>query len=239
MEGGDLRISSIDTRVVQMQFDNAAFQRGVADTLKSLEALNKGLKLEGATKGLDDLSTASGRINLGPIGNAVDSIADKFRAMSIIAITALTNVANRAVDAGLSLVHSLTLEPVLAGFHEYETNLNSIQTILANTGLEGQAGLNKVNAALKQLNDYSDQTIYNFSEMARNIGTFTAAGVTLDVATQAIKGISNLAAISGSSAAQASTAMYQLSQAISAGKVTLEDWNSVVNAGMGGKVFQN
>lgn len=232
-------MSSIDSRVVKMTFDNAQFEAGVKATLNSLQALNKGLKLEGATKGLEGIGAATGKVNLGPITSAVQSLADKFKTLSIIGITALTNIANKAVDAGLAMVHSLTVAPIIAGLHEYETNLNSIQTILANTGLTGQDGLNKVNAALNQLNTYSDQTIYNFAEMARNIGTFTAAGVTLDVATQAIKGIANLAAISGSSAQQASTAMYQLSQAISAGRVTLEDWNSVVNAGMGGKVFQN
>src|SRR5690348_7448626 len=232
-------MSSIDSRVVKMTFDNAAFESGVKTTLVSLQALNKGLKLEGATKGLDDVGTAASHLNFGPLGSAVQSIADKFKAMSVIAITALANIANRAVNAGLQLVHSLSTQPIIDGLHEYETNLNSIQTILANTGLEGQAGLNKVNAALQDLNNYSDKTIYNFSEMARNIGTFTAAGVKLDVATGAIKGIANLAAISGSNAEQASAAMYQLSQALAAGKLTLMDWNSVVNAGLGGKVFQN
>jgi tape measure domain-containing protein len=239
VEGGDLGMSSIENKVVKMQFDNAQFEAGVKTTLASLQALNKGLKLEGASKGLEDVGAATGKINLGPLGSAVQGLADKFKALSVIGIAALATIASKAVQAGLTLVKSFSFSPIMDGLHEYETNLNSIQTILANTGLEGKAGLDKVNAALQQLNTYSDQTIYNFSEMARNIGTFTAAGVTLDVATQAIKGISNLAAISCSSAQQASTAMYQLSQAISAGKVTLEDWNSVVNAGMGGKVFQN
>ncbi len=232
-------MSSIEERVTRLTFDNVEFERRVSQTLASLAALNKSLKLEGAAKGLDDVNTASGKLSFSPVSKALDTLVDKFRTLSIVAITAITNIANRAVNAGITLAKSLSTEPIIAGLHEYETNLNSIQTILANTGLEGQAGLDKVNAALKQLNDYSDQTIYNFSEMARNIGTFTAAGVTLDVATKAIKGIANLAAISGSNAEQASTAMYQLSQAISAGKVSLEDWNSVVNAGLGGKVFQN
>lgn len=239
MEGGDLRMSAVDNRVVKMTFDNAQFESGVKTTLSSLDSLNKSLKLEGATKGLEDLSAASGKVELGHIATAAQDIADKFKALSIIGITALTNIAMKAINAGEQLLHSFTVQPIIDGLHEYETNLNSIQTILANTGLTGQAGLAKVTAALNDLNHYSDLTIYNFSEMARNIGTFTAAGVTLDVATEAIKGIANLAAISGSSADQASTAMYQLSQAISAGKVTLEDWNSVVNAGLGGKVFQD
>lgn len=238
MEGGDLRVSSIDNRVVNMQFNNQQFEQGIKTTLSSLEALNKGLKLEGATKGLNDLSNTSRNISLGHIANGVDYIADKFRAMSIVAISALNNIVSRAVDSGIQISKSLTVDPITAGLHEYETKLGSIQTILANTAHEG-TNLKQVTAALNELNHYSDQTIYNFGEMARNIGTFTAAGVTLKVATEAIKGIANLAAISGSNAQQASTAMYQLSQALAAGKVTLMDWNSVVNAGMGGKVFQD
>jgi tape measure domain-containing protein len=239
MEGGDFRMSIIDQKIVSMKFDNAQFEQGVKTTLSSLQSLSKGLQLAGATKGLTDVSAAAKHVQLGHIATAVDGIARKFSAMSVVAVTAISNIANRAVTAGLQMVKGLSLDPVTSGLKEYETNLNSIQTILANTGLEGQAGLAKVNAALQKLNTYSDQTIFNFSEMARNIGTFTAAGVKLDVATSAIKGIANLAAVSGSNAQQASTAMYQLSQAISAGKLTLEDWNSVVNAGMGGKVFQN
>lgn len=231
-------MSSIDERVVKMKFDNAQFEAGVRQTLSSLQALNKGLKLDGATRGLQGVAAAGKTVQLGHIATAVQGIADKFRAMSVIGVTALATLAHTAVTAGATFVKSLSTDPIIKGLREYETNLNSIQTVLANTGLEGKAGLAKVNAALQQLNDYSDQTIYNFSEMARNIGTFTAAGVKLEVATAAIKGIANLAAISGSNAQQASTAMYQMSQAISAGKVSLEDWNSVVNAGMGGAVFQ-
>lgn len=232
-------MTSIDERVVRMKFDNAQFGTGVSSTLKQLDQLNKALGLEGASKGLEEVSAAAGRFSTAGAQEQVSGLGQKFSALEVAAITALSNIVNKAVNAGLSLAKSLSIEPVLSGFHEYETNLNSVQTILANTGLKGAEGLAKVNQALQDLNTYSDKTIYNFSEMAKNIGTFTAAGVSLDKATSAIKGIANLAAISGSNSEQASAAMYQLSQAISAGKVTLEDWNSVVNAGLGGKVFQD
>lgn len=231
--------NSIDERVVRMKFDNSQFGTGAAAVLKQLDQLKAALQLQGASQGLDQISANMGRFSTAGAQEQVGTLAAKFSALQVAAITALSNVVNKAVNAGTQLAHSLTLEPIMAGFHEYETNLNSIQTILANTGLKGAEGLQKVNDKLNDLNHYADQTIYNFSEMARNIGTFTAAGVTLDVATNAIKGIANLAAVSGSSAEQASSAMYQLSQALAAGKVTLEDWNSVVNAGMGGKVFQD
>lgn len=222
-----------------MQFNNAQFEAGIKQTLASLDALSKGLKLTEAAKGLEHVSSAAQNVKLDHVAGGIQTISDRFKAMSIIGVTALSTIAHRAVDAGLTLIKSLTIDPVKTGLKEYETNLNSIQTVMANTGREGAKGLAEVNKALDELNHYSDQTIYNFSEMAKNIGTFTAAGVSLEVATSAIKGIANLAAVSGSNSQQASAAMYQLSQAISAGKVSLEDWNSVVNAGMGGKVFQN
>ena len=232
-------MSSIDERVVRMKFDNAQFSAGASATLKQLDQLKAALRLEGASQGLNEVSGTMGKFSTANAQEQVGTLSSKFTALQVAAITALSNIVNKATNAGLQLAHSLSFEPIIAGFHEYETNLNSIQTILANTGLKGAEGLQKVNDKLNDLNHYADQTIYNFSEMARNIGTFTAAGVTLDVATNAIKGIANLAAVSGSSAEQASSAMYQLSQALAAGKVTLEDWNSVVNAGMGGKVFQD
>lgn len=231
--------NSIDTRVVQMKFDRSDFARGVAATLKDLDNLKKGLKLDGAAKGLDQLNEKAGHINLSGIANGLSNVSSKFSAFGALALGALASIGAKAVQVGAQMVNSLALGPLKSGLEEYETNLNSIQTILANTGLEGKSGLAQVNKALNDLNHYSDQTIYNFSEMARNIGTFTAAGIKLEPATAAIKGIANLAAISGSNAEQASSAMYQLSQAMAAGKATLVDWNSVVNAGMGGKVFQD
>jgi len=231
-------MAAVEERVVSMKFDNAEFERRAASTLKQLEALNKGLALTGATKGLQDLGAASKNVDLSHVEKGVTSISDRFKAMSVIGVTALATIAHKAVEVGTQLAKSFTIDPLTTGFKEYETNLNSIQTVLANTSKAGTT-LKDVNAALAELNEYSDQTIYNFSEMAKNIGTFTAAGVSLETATASIKGIANLAALSGSNSQQASAAMYQLSQAISAGKVSLEDWNSVVNAGMGGKVFQD
>jgi len=230
-------MSSIDERVVSMRFDNAQFEQGIKTTLASLDALNKSLKLEGATKGLTDLNNAGKNVQLGHISDSLDHIGNHFHAMSVVAITALATIAHKAVEVGTSLVKSLTIDPLKSGFGEYETNLNSIQTILANTGA-ASVSLEQVTAALDELNHYADLTIYSFSEMARNIGTFTAAGVALTPAVSAIKGIANLAALSGSNSMQAATAMYQLSQALSTGTVKLIDWNSVVNAGMGGTVFQ-
>lgn len=227
----------IDDKVVAMSFESSKFEAGVNGSISALDKLKNALKFHDAGKGIEGVSKAASRMDLSHIGSGVDAIASRFTALNVAALAVFSSIAIKAVQTGAQLVKSFTLAPLQAGFKEYSTNLNSIQTILANTQASG-ATLDDVNAALLNLNKYSDQTIYNFSQMAKNIGTFTAAGVDLDTSTQAIKGIANLAALSGSNADQASTAMYQLSQAISAGRVGLQDWNSVVNAGMGGTVFQ-
>jgi len=230
--------SSVDSRIVSMKFENTQFERAATQTMGTMDKLKKTLDPAGLSKGLSTVQKTLNGTNLSVLEGGVTRISKKFLALGTVAVTALTRITNSAIDAGTRLIKSLTIAPIQKGLKEYETTLNSVQTILANTGLKGQKGLDKVNGALKNLNDYSDKTIYNFSEMARNIGTFTAAGIKLKPATSAIKGIANLAAVSGSSAEQASTAMYQLSQALASGSVKLMDWNSVVNAGMGGKVFQ-
>lgn len=228
----------IDERVVEMQFDNKQFEREVSTTMSTIDKLKEKLKFSGAADGLENVGKAAKKVDMSGLGAGVDTIQMKFSALEVMAVTALANITNSAVNAGKRMVSALTLDPVISGFQEYETQINAIQTILANTQSKGST-LEDVTAALDELNKYADQTIYNFTEMTRNIGTFTAAGVDLDMAVSSIKGIANLAAVSGSNATQASTAMYQLSQAIAAGKVQLMDWNSVVNAGMGGELFQN
>lgn len=229
---------TIDERVVEMRFDNKQFEQNVQTSISSIEKLEKSLKLKGASKGLDDVNAAAKNCNMIPLSNAVETVKMRFSALEVMAVTALANITNSALNAGKNIVSALTIDPIKTGFQEYETQINAVQTILANTQHEG-TNLQQVNRALDELNTYADKTIYNFTEMTRNIGTFTAAGVNLQTSVDSIKGIANLAAVSGSSAQQASTAMYQLSQAIAAGKVQLMDWNSVVNAGMGGKVFQD
>ena len=230
--------TTIDEKVVEMRFDNKQFESNVATSMSTLEKLKRSLNLTGASKGLEDVGTATKRVNMSELGRAVDSVKAKFSALQVVGVTALANITNSAINAGKSIVKSLTIDPVKSGLNEYETKMGSIQTILANTEYQGTT-LDDVTAALDRLNLYADKTIYNFQEMTRNIGTFTAAGVDLETSVRSIQGIANLAAISGSTSQQASTAMYQLSQALATGTVKLQDWNSVVNAGMGGKVFQN
>lgn len=257
---------SIDERVVSLRVNDREFQSAIDNVVKSLDGLKKSLQFKDTTKGFSDLDKAASNVkfdglakNASSIRNTVSNIASEaqktfssmstsgvasvgaisqsFSALQAVAFGALTSIGAEVTNVGKNIASMFT-QGITGGLSEYELQMNSIQTILTNTASKGTT-LDQVNAALAELNTYADQTIYNFSQMTQNIGTFTAAGVDLNTAVASIKGIANLAAASGSSASQAASAMYQLSQAIAAGRVSLMDWNSVVNAGMGGELFQN
>lgn len=229
----------VEERVVEMQFDNRQFETGVAQTISSLDKLTDALKFEGVGNSVRSIQNGINSLNFDPITNGVSALEGTLTTLGgRIKMEVFDRLANYAVDTGEKIFKALTMQGAKAGFAEYETQQGAVQTILANTQHLGTT-ITDVNKALNDLNEYADLTIYNFTEMTRNIGTFTAAGLDLETSTSAIKGIANLAAVSGSTSEQASRAMYQLSQALAAGRVNLQDWNSVVNAGMGGKVFQD
>ena len=219
---------TIDERVVEMRFDNKQFESNVQTSLSTIEKLKKSLDMDGATKGLESIDSAAKKVDMSGLGSAVETVKTRFSALEVMAVTALANITNSVVNTGKQMLHSLTIEPISQGFEEYELKMGSIQTIMMSTG----ASLEEVNKYLQELNTYSDKTVYSFQDMTSNIGKFTNAGVGLEDAVMAIQGVSNVAAVSGANANEASRAMYNFAQALSAGYVKLIDWKSIENANM-------
>ena len=226
---------TVDQKVVEMRFDNRHFESNVQTSLSTLDKLKAKLKFTDSVKGLDNLSSSVKKVDMNPLGAGVETVRSKFSALEVMGITALANITNSAVNAGKRVAAAFTIEPIKTGFNEYELKMNSVQTIMASTG----ESLETVNGYLAELNEYSDKTIYSFSDMTQNIGKFTNAGVKLEDAVMAIKGISNEAAVSGANANEASRAMYNFAQALSAGYVKLIDWKSIENANMATVEFKN
>lgn len=227
--------TTIDERVVQMQFDNAQFEHAVAQSMTTLKNLNESLKLENAGKGFLNLAKSAETVSFAKIQNSLEALQNRFSIWGEISHNAVLNVVNAITGKLASAMQQLTVEPVKAGWGEYELKMGSVQTIMASTGEE----LSTVNKYLQELNTYSDKTIYSFSDMTASIGKFTNAGVKLEDAVAAIKGISNEAARSGAGTAEASRAMYNFSQALSSGSVKLIDWKSIENANMATVEFKN
>mgnify|MGYP004459684671 FL=1 len=219
--------SSIDQRIVEMQFDNAQFEKGISTSLKSLDNLEKGLKLDGASKGLQSVANAANSMNFDGLQSGIYAVQQKFSALEVIGITALQRITNEAISAGETLVKSLSMDQISAGWEKYGAKTKATQTLVA----QGNS-LEDVNKQMEQLNWFTDETSYNFTDMQENIAKFTATGKGLEESVTAMEGIALWAAASGQNAATASRAMYQLSQAMGAGVMRKEDYKSIQNASM-------
>ena len=225
--------TTIDERVVEMRFDNKQFESNVSTSMSTLKKLKESLKFTGATKGLEEIDAASKRVNMSGLGSAVDSVKAKFSAMDVVAVTALANITNQAVNAGKRLISSLSVDQISAGWNKFGEKTTSVATLVA----QGNA-IEDVNKQLSLLNWFTDETSYNFTDMVANIAKFTASGKGLEESVTAMEGIATWAALSGQNAMTASRAMYQLSQAMGAGVMRREDYRSIQNASMDTKEFR-
>ena len=227
---------TIDERVVEMRFDNRQFESNVSTTMSTLDKLKQKLNFKGASSGLEDISSAAKKVDMNGLANGVETVRAKFSALDVMGVTALANITNQAINAGKRIASALTIDPVKTGLSEYETKMNAIQVIKANT--RGKNTMEDITAALDDLNNYADKTIYNFAQMTSNIGKFTAQGLDVNQAKEAVKGMANLAAASGASAEDMARATYQMSQALG-GTIKMIDWNSLRNANMATTELKN
>ena len=225
--------TEIDERVVEMDFDNRKFERGVSQSLGTLGKLRRALKLDGAADGLEAVDEAANGVDLSPLVSAAEAVSAKFSALEVIGITALSNITNSAINTGKQLVKSLTVDQISAGFDKFTDKTTSVATLVSQ-GYE----LKDVNEQLSRLNWFTDETSYNFTDMVANIAKFTATGQDLNTSVTAMEGIANWAALSGQNAATASRAMYQISQAMGAGVMRKEDYQSIQNASMDTEEFR-
>jgi hypothetical protein len=227
--------TTVDSKVVEMRFDNSHFEHNVSNTMSTLDKLKQKLNFSGGTKGLENVGNAAKKVDMSGLSTGIDTIQTKFSAMQVVGVTALANITNSAVNAGKRMIESLTIAPIRDGFNEYEMTLNAIQTTMAATGKTSK----QVSEELKKLDEYADKTVYSTADMLNNLPKFTNAGVELESATKAMIGIANATALAGGDAGKASIAFYNLGQAIGTGYLTRMDYNSINNAGIATMEWKN
>lgn len=235
MEGGDEIMSKqVDDRVVSMEFDNRKFEQNVQTSMSTLEKLKRSLKFGDAAKGFDNIETASGNVQMAPLTKAVETVSNKFSALEVIAITALANITNKAVNAGLQMVKSLSLDQVIAGWEKYNQKTASVQTLMNATGED----LETVNGYLDKLMWFSDETSYGFTDMTSALATMTSSGGDVESLIPLIEGVANATAYAGKGATEFQRAMYNINQSYSQGYLSLMDWKSLEQAGVSSEALK-
>lgn len=213
---------TIDQRVVEMQFDNSNFEKNVDKSLSTLDKLKAALHLGNSVDEFDEVETATQRL-----GKSIGVFEE-------IATGALRRFGASVEDWAARTVRAMSgVDNVFEGFSKFGRMTESTGTLVA----QGFA-LEEVEAQVNRLRWFSDETSYSLTDMTENISKFTATGKNLEDSSDAMMGIALWAALSGKNAGEASRAMYQLSQAMSAGKMRLEDYKSIQNLSMDTREFR-
>lgn len=213
----------VDSRVVEMRFDNANFEKNTKQTISTIDRLMEKLQFKGAEKGFEKLDAAAKDVDFATMQTSLDRLESKFSNLNIVATTALVNITNKFVDAGEKLVKSLSIDQVASGWDKYTEKTSNVQTIMNATG----KSIDQVNGYLNKLMWYSDETSYSFSEMTSALSQMTAAGGNIDKMIPMIMGIANATADAGKTGFAFQSTIRNLTQSYSAGHLQLQDWKSL------------
>lgn len=213
----------VDSRVVEMRFDNANFEKNTRKTIASVDRLMEKLQFKGAEKGLEKLNAAAKDVDFGPMDESLTVLERHFSAFEIVTATALVNITNKFVNAGEKLVKSLSVDQVMSGWDKYTEKTGNVQTIMNATG----KSIDQVNGYLNKLMWYSDETSYSFNEMTSALSQMTAAGGRIDKMIPMIMGIANATADAGKIGFAFQSTIRNLTQSYSAGHLQLQDWKSL------------
>lgn len=213
----------VDSRVVEMRFDNANFEKNTKQTISTIDRLMEKLQFKGAEKGFEKLGAAAENVDFATMQTSLDRLESKFSSLNIVATTALVNITNKFVDAGEKLVKSLSIDQVASGWDKYTEKTSNVQTIMNATG----KSIDQVNGYLNKLMWYSDETSYSFSEMTSALSQMTAAGGNIDKMIPMIMGIANATADAGKTGFAFQSTIRNLTQSYSAGHLQLQDWKSL------------
>ena len=223
--------TTVDQRIVSMEFDNRRFERNVKTSLGTIDKLKKSLKFEESSKSLEQLNKSAGKVDMSKLEKGVESVQVKFSALQVVALTALSNITNSALNAGKRLITSLSTDQLTAGWTKYEEKTSSVQTLMNSTG----KSIDEINGYLDHLMWYSDQTSYSFTDMTSSLAQLTSAGGDIEKLIPMIEGIANATAFAGKGTAEFSRVIYNLNQSYSAGRLTALDWKSIEMAGVASK----
>lgn len=246
---------NIGQKIVSITFDNEEFKKNIEDSMEYLTKMEKSIETfeknvnEMSSKISDSMKTVSfaekiedgmDRINrsirtifankaFDVLSENLDNISYKFTVLGKASLDTFSGIVQRAMEAGISISKSLSIDNVFAGLSQYNNKNNAMRTIV-NSLSGADASIEKVNKQLEDLVIFTDETSYNFQDMITNMGRFTSAGVQLEDAAHAMMGIANWSAFVGKNAYEASRAYDVMARSIGQGYMNWMQFQSLASA---------
>lgn len=223
--------NAVDNRVVQLEMDNGSFEKNAGKSIKTLNKLDEALNFKNWRRSFDEVEAAAAKCDFKPLLSAADTVVAKFSAMQVAGLAALTNLTNKALDTGIRMAKSLSVDQITSGYSKYEQKTANVQTLINSTG----KSINEVNGYLDRLMWFSDETSYGFTDMTQALATMVSAGGDIDKIVPMIEGMANATAFAGKGASEFNRVIYNLNQSYSQGFLSYMDWKSIQMAGANSK----
>lgn len=195
---------NVETKVVQVRFDNSKFSKNIKATIKQTKELDKNLQFKGSKKEIKNVQKALNDVEVKQLNKDLektDSILHKITVgfKDLIKIKLLSRAMDVVINKSTALIKSmLGINNVVAGWQQYEEQminvggiLNQVQNKLKDDG--SYYGLADVTEAMDRLRWYTDETSFSFTTLSNGIRQFVVAGIDLNKASEAAMGVTNLA----------------------------------------------
>lgn len=140
--------TTIDNKVVKMTFDNKSFEKGVDDTLKTIDKLNKSLEFKDASKGFDNIEKSADNVDFKKLEQNIQTLSDRFSGLGIIGMQIWSKIGDSIWELvtgpfnKLSGAISSVENQIQTGGWNRALNLDKAKNMLINLG-QGWDSVNK------------------------------------------------------------------------------------------------
>ena len=187
-------MSSVDSRVVQMEFDDSNFDSGVQRAIHSIKELDDELVLKNGTKGLDNIQKAAQSFDTSNAVNALENVAVKASDMASRTVQSFLSIAP-GVNQTIQIVERLggtIFNLMKEGGFTRALNIEQATWKMKNLGMDVKATQEDIDYAVSG-------TRFGFDEAANAAAQFGASGVKSgEQMKTALRGISGVATMTNS-----------------------------------------
>lgn len=182
----------VDNRAVEMSFDNKQFEKGIKESVNSLDNLKKALKLDSAAKSFDAIDKSAKNVSFAAMEKGINAIADRFSVMGIVGMTVIQNLTSAAMQAAANIARALT-SAITSGGKARSQNIAQAKFQIEGLGYAWKDVEEDINYGVKD-------TAYGLDVAAKAAGQLLASNVaTGDSMKTALRAISGVAAMTGAS----------------------------------------
>ena len=169
-------MSSIDERIVQMEFDNSLFDKNVESSIKTLEKLNVALKMDGIDKNLADISSSVNKMDFSKMEAGISLLQNRFSTLGIMTMQWTQDFAKGIENIVGGAIKKITALPraavgqIMSGGNARATKIDQAQFKLEGLGIAWE----KIE---KDISYGVDQTAYGLDAAASAASQLAASGV--------------------------------------------------------------